>query len=297
MNSSHTVEVYTYSYREPLALQLPDSCTLKRAKAEISAKLGLQPNTIELFGLCLGTLEQPTRILLESDVITTGAKLSLQRWNFDVERERKMVRKDDVAINLLYNEAAYHLDRGRIQPSDSQLEELEAFSDPSFPTERQYLELISTIPGYTAYVAEGCVVMEEVATNDVRIASGTTVQCLLDAHCLAFKDDVRKSENLIDWPWTSVRRWKMPSSNQINFEVCLMKGNAPVMCWVYLASPLAQLIFHRACGICNEVKRLQDKAEVALQPANPHLAGKHYDPLAELVDNLLFKGPKFSSIK
>ena len=250
-----------------------------------------------LFGLFLGPIEHPTRLLLDTDVIPTGAEISLQRWNFDIEKELKIARKDDIAINLLYNESTYHLDRGKIHPTDEQYQELESYSDPAFPTERQYHEYISAIPGYTAYTAEGCTVIEDFSTNDVKVCGGTKVNCVLDTHSLALKEDIRKSESIIEWSWTIVRRWKIPSDNEIRFEVCLMKGNAPMMCWVRLTTQMAQILFHTASGICAEVKRSQDRAEGAIPPPNPRLAGKHYDPLTELVDNLLFKGPKFSAIK
>ena len=299
MNSqsgSHTVELRTYGSQDSVAVRLTDACTVEKAKDEICKRTGLHPNSMSVFGLFLGPLEQPTKILLDKDVIPTGADICIRRWNFDVEREIKLVRKDDVAINLLYNEAVYHLDKGIIQPTDSQYQELESFSDPTFPTERQYLELISTIPGYTSYVTEGCKLLGDIVTNDAHIPSGTVVHCVMDMHSLALKGDIRKSESLIEWPWTSVRRWKLPSSNEIRFELCLQRGNAPMMCWVTLNTTMAQILFHTSSGICGEVKRLQDKAEVPLPPPNPQAAGKHYDPLIEFVDNILFKGPKFDSI-
>ena len=294
---SHTVELRTFGSRDPVAIRLPDSCTIDKARGEICKRLGLRPDSMSLFGLFLGPIEHPTRLLSDTDVIPTGAQISLQRWNFDVERELKIARKDDIAINLLYNESTYHLDRGKIHPSDEQYQELESFSDPAFPTERQYHECISTIPGYTAYVAEGCTVLEDFSTNDVKVVGGTKVDCVLDTHSLAFKGDIRKLESIIEWSWTVVRRWKIPLENEIRFEVCLMKGNAPMMCWVRLSTPMAQILFHTASGICAEVKRSQDRAEGSHPPPNPCLAGKHYDPLVELVDNMLFKGPKFSTIK
>lgn len=287
--------MHTFTSRVPTTVRLQDRCTASRVKAEIFKKLGLQLTSVNLFGLFLGPLEQPTQLLVETDVIQPGAKLSLRRWNFDVEKEMKLARKDDIAIHLLYCEAVHYLEKGKIHPTESQFQELEYFSDPAFPTERQYLELISTIPGYTAFIAEGCQVLEDIVMNDVHIPSGTVVQSVLDMHCLALKGDLCKSESLIEWPWTSIRRWKIPLPNEIKFEVCLLRGNAPLMCWMSLSSQMAQVLFHTACEICQEVKKLQDKSEVPTVP-NPRLAGTHYDPLMEFVDNLLFKGPKFSSI-
>ena len=294
---SHTVELRTFASRSPVAIRLPDRCTIDKARGEICKRLGLRPESMNLFGLFLGPIEHPTRLLIDTDVIPIGAEISLKRWNFDVEKEIKIARKDDIAINLLYNESTYHLDKGKIHPTDEQYQELESFSDPAFPTERQYHECISTISGYTSYIVEGCTVLEDFSTNDIKVAGGTKVHCVLDVHSLAFKEDIRKLENLIEWPWTSVRRWKMPLQNEILFEVCLMKGNAPMMCWVSLSTQMAQIIFHTASGICAEVKRSQDRSERPYPPPNPRLAGKHYDPLIELVDNMLFKGPKFNSLK
>ena len=182
---SHTIEVCTFSSSEPVAVQIPHGCTVAKAMEEIRKKIGLQQSNLCLFGVFLGPLETPTKLLLDSDVIPTGAEVLLKRWNFNTEREIKLVRKDNEAISLLYNEARYGLDRGRIHPSDSQLQELEAFTDPTFPTERQYLELVCTIPGYSSYVYEGCKVLEDVISNDVWIPNGTIVNCVLDIQCLA----------------------------------------------------------------------------------------------------------------
>ena len=293
---SHTIELRTFASRDPVAIRLPDKCTVDKARSEVCKRLGLRPDSTVLFALFLGPIEHPTRLLLDTDVVPIGAEISLQRWNFDVEKELKIARKDDIAINLLYNESTYHLDRGKIHPTDEQYHELESFSDPAFPTERQYHECISAVPGYTAYVAEGCTVLQDISTNDVQITSGTKIDCVLDKHSLAFKENIRKSESIIEWTWTVVRRWQIPSESEIRFEVCLMKGNAPMLCWVNLRTQKAQVLFHTASGICAEVKRSQDRAEGPHPPPNPRLAGKHYDPLIELVDNLLFKGPKFNAI-
>ena len=298
-SKTHTVELRTFSSRDPYGIRLPEHCTLDKAKSEICERLELRPSSLSLFGIFLGPIEHPTRLLFDTDVVPIGAEICLRRWNFDVEKEIKTARKDDVAINLLYNESTYHLDKGKIRPSEEQYQELESFSDPAFLCERQYFELAATIPGYTAYVAEGCTVLEEISTNDANIPAGTKVNCVVDMSSLTFKEDTCKLTSLIEWPWTSVRRWKMSSQNEIQFEVCLQKGNAPVMCWVKLNTNMAQILFHTTVGICGEVKRLQDRSEVPHPPSNPHvaLAGKHYDPLLELVDNFLFKAPKFNSIK
>lgn len=105
----------------------------------------------------------------------------------DSDQESKLSRQDDVAIHLLFAEAQLGVDQGRLQPSAEQTLALEGLSDPSFPTERQYLELARTLPGYQTHIARDVVVQGDILSNDVQIAGGTTVTCLLHHDKLVLK--------------------------------------------------------------------------------------------------------------
>ena len=124
--------------------------------------------------------------VLEDDAtVSPQAKLCLQRWSLALDKEAKLCRQDDVANHLLFAEARFEVERGKIEPSPEQLEMLEGLSDPSFPAERQYLELVRTLPGYTSQVARGVVVKGDISSNDIQIPDGTTVSCRVERERLA----------------------------------------------------------------------------------------------------------------
>lgn len=108
------------------------------------------------------------------------ATLCLQRWNVDLEQESKLSRQDDVAIHLLFAEAQFCVDQGKLQPSPEQILTLESLADPSFPAKRQYLELARTLPGYQSHIAKGVVVQGDIISSDIHIPDGTTITCHLE---------------------------------------------------------------------------------------------------------------------
>ena len=114
-----------------------------------------------------------------------SAKLCLQKWNLTPDQEAKLCRHDDVANHLLYAEAKFYVNEGKIVPAPHQLAELTELADPAFPAERQYLELARTLPGYQSQVARGVVVKGDIVSNDIHIPDGTAVSCLLDRERLA----------------------------------------------------------------------------------------------------------------
>ena len=126
--------------------------------------------------------------MLEDDsTVAPETKVCFQRWNVELDREAKLCRRDDQAVHLLYAEARFYVDQGRIRPSPEQAMELDSLADPSFPAERQYLELARSLPGYMSYGASGVQVKEDIVANDIQIPAGTTVTCELDMERLAIK--------------------------------------------------------------------------------------------------------------
>ena len=80
--------------------------------------------------------------------MSPSSKLCFQRWNADLALETKLCRHDDAATGLLYAEAQFNVERGTITNSSEEVrEELASLSDPTFPAERQFLELAQTLPG------------------------------------------------------------------------------------------------------------------------------------------------------
>ena len=293
--SMHTVEVETFGRHGKLAVKLPHPSTSHQLKQAAGKWLKLQPTSLQLFGVFLGPLGNPTQVLLDNDVIPLGGTMSMQRWNFDVEKEAKLFRHDDVAIHLLYSEAKFRLEQHRLQPTEAQSAELESYSDPMFPTERQFLECAQTVPGYTAFCADGCKTLEDIECNDARIPSGSylsSLSCTIDNSGLTLRGagDVQ-----LEWPWVQVRRWTTPGSNVVKFDVCLMQQNAPIMRWISLATPQACYLALTATTICDYLKEKQDAAN---QPffSGPRPSERPSRTWSEIVVNSIFKMPEFSSI-
>ena len=293
--SMHTVEVETFGRHGKFAVKLTHPSTALQLKEAAGQRLKLQPASLQLFGVFLGPLGNPTQVLLDHDVTPMGGTMSLQRWNFDVEREAKLFRQDDVTIHLLHSEAKFKLEQGRLQPTEAQLMELEGYSDPKFPTERQFLECAQTVPGYTAFCADGCKTLEDIECNDGSIPSGSylsSLSCTVDNSGLTLRGagDVK-----LEWPWTQIRRWTTPGSNTVKFDVCLKQQNAPIMKWISLATPQACFLAITATTICDYLKAKQDAAD---QPffRVPRPAEKPSRSWSEMLVNSIFKMPEFSSI-
>lgn len=185
------------------------------------------------------------------------ASLCFQKWNVDSDQESKVSRQDDVAIHLLFAEAQFCIDQGKLRPSAEQTVALEALSDPSFPTERQYIELARTLPGYQTHIARGVVVQGDILSNDVQLPEGKTVTCLLEQDKLVLKAaEVRYTPYMarhecvggysgvgqlptlqgeeVTWEWGLVKRWRTCSREELHYEVCMKQANAPILSWIQL---------------------------------------------------------------
>lgn len=293
MSGSQTAEVKVYSGEHKLGVKLPHPSTCKQAKIAIARYLGLKPQSLVLFGLSIGPLDRPSKMFKDTDKVPVGGDFSFHRWCFSSVKEVKLCRQDDVAMHLIFCEAKFNYDqRTKIKPSPEQLEELESFLDPVFTVERQFVELMQTVPGYSTYVVHVCTVKEDIAGNICNIPRGTRVQCYLNIETFSLRS--HGGELLVEWDWKVVRRWKKDAVDTVKFDVCLQDGNAPIMKWIALESRQSSYLFHLASDICDVVTDLGADQRPTINPA---IAGKVQDPLKEFV-NGIFHGftPKFSSI-
>ena len=198
-----------------------------------------------------------------------------------------------MALHLLFCEARFHYEQGtKIKPSPEQLQELESFLDPAFTVERQFMELMQEVPGYSTYIVHEVTVKEDITGNICNIPCGTRVQCYLNLKTFSLWSTT--GEKLVEWEWKVVRRWKTEAVDTIKFDVCLEEGNAPLMKWVTFEGRQSSYLFHLAGDICDVITEQNADQRPAINPA---LAGRVQDPLKEFV-NGIFHGftPKFSSI-
>ena len=293
MSGSQTAEVYTYTRKEKFGVLLPHPSTCKQAMVAIAGKFGLKQQSLALFRLSIGPLGCPNKTLSDRDVVPVGASFCFHRWSFDVVKETKLCKQDEVAMHFIFCEARHNYENNpNIKPTPEQVHELEEFLDPLFTVERQFVELMRTVQGYFTYVVPECTVKSDIVCNACNVPKGTQIQCHLNTQTLAFFAVGGKL--VLEWDWKIVRRWKMDAGNTIMFEVCLEDRNAPILKWVSLETRQSGHLFCLAGDICDFI--LKDASQ--LPPINPALAGRVQDPLAEVV-NKIFKGyaPKFSSLE
>ena len=105
----------------------------------------------------------------------------------DLACETRLCHHDDVANNLLFLEAQQQIKRGVggggggvIGATPEQARQLEEFADPSFPAERQFLDLARSLPGYGTLVARDVVMETDLVSNDINLHRGNIVTCRLE---------------------------------------------------------------------------------------------------------------------
>lgn len=293
---SHTAEVKTFSSSDKFGIILAHPCTSKKAKEAIAQRLKLKPQSLALFGLFIGPLGQPRKILEDADTVPIGADLSFHRWSFDLAKEAKLMRQDDMALHLLYCEAKHYYQEGtKLRPSAEKAAELDSYMDPDFPVERQFMEAIHSVPGYGSYTTLDCILKEKLVSNSCNLEKDTVVRCCLNMEKMAL---LRGNDKVIEWNWTVIKRWKaVHSSNTISFDVCVDELNASILRWVTLETHQSQYLFILASHICDHIKKEADRRANPLPPINRAKAGKVQDPLYEFVNGFFFGfEPKFNSI-
>ena len=220
-----TVRIHSYASKKPLELPLPAKCTCETALKEVGKILQLKKESLDVFALFCGEIDKPITVLRPSDMVPVGSVLSLQRWYMQTD-EYRTIRHDDAAIHHLYCEARAKLQRGDMHPTDEQLKQLEDFSDPFFPTERQYLEVAMMVSGYSMVVARSCTVVEALEDNAVTLSPGTLATVSMDLDGLSVICEAELPRPTLHWPWSVVRRWKRSASTEstyIKFEVCVLQ--------------------------------------------------------------------------
>ncbi len=218
-----TIVLHNYGSVKPLAVLLPANCTCETALKEVARTLHMREESLNVFALFCGPLERPVRVLRPSDSVPTSTELSVQRWCMQVDEGKTVLRHDYAALHLLFCQAKAKIERGDMQPSQEQLYELESFSDPAFPTERQYIEVARCVSGYATIFAKGCIVTEAIDDNAVKIPAGGCVTVSMDFDGLAVTNEANSTQRL-HWAWTVVRRWKRMAAKDstiIKFEVCV----------------------------------------------------------------------------
>ncbi|CAI8008684.1 hypothetical protein GBAR_LOCUS5935 [Geodia barretti] len=303
MSGSQANEVETFSAEGRVSVRLAPPWKAGRLKAAVGDKLGLKSASLSLFGLFEGPLDAPNSILEEDSSVPPHKELCFRRWTMDLTSETRLCHHDDVANNLLFLEAQQQIKRGVggggggvICATPEQARQLEEFADPSFPAERQFLDLARSLPGYGALVAKDVVMETDLVSNDINLHRGNIVTCRLERQRLVI---LTAEGDEVCWKWELVKRWRTKTSSQLHYEVCAVLGKCsyPHLATTKNTTVVFQAYYLRAGSETTCHYRQNDRVSPKAPRANPNMAGKPFNPLVDFLNSELFRFHRFSSVE
>lgn len=291
-----SVDIATFGDDGNVTVPIKSGQTAARTLQLIGNKLGLKESSIQHFSLYKGPLATPNRQLQEDSVIG-GATLSLQK-RLAHGKDFKLLRTDDRAVHLLFEEALFHYKQipSKLTPTPEQKEKLEEYLDPSFPTERQFLETAMQVQGYDTVQSHQCTLKSKVIHDGSRIELNERVSCV----CSLEQLEIKTANMALQWPWQQVRQWSLDSPALARFNVSCKQGNTGILEWVCIETPHAPILVQAALALCELIlhtTRPERAAKMLTPMSTSGSAGKVVDPLHEQLNNLLFgSGPRFTSL-
>lgn len=289
MSKRKNVNVGTFGRCGTVSVQVASSASASDIKLAILKQIGAKPASAQLFSVFVGLPGSPAQRLEESAEAPVATNICLQRWAATTDREAKTALTDPVATNLLAEEAAHYLRTGRIAPSLEERKLLDDYLDPSFPSERQFLEAVCKVEGYCAFEALECMTRSVVDHNRSVIPRDTQVVAI----CYPNRLQLRTRDNTTAcWSWRQIKRWRLSGSKQAEFELFSQNGGIGVLNWLYIESEQATFLLQAAMLICTHLQESTISASEQVE------RGKLIDPLHEYLNIKLFgSGPNFSEFK
>ena len=292
MSKGFNFHVSTFGRYGTIPVQVVSSSTVGDVKAAVLKHIGAKPASAQLFALFIGSPGSPTQRLEETAGATAARNICLQRWSATPDGDARIAITDPVATHLLAEEATHYLGTGRITPSDEERELLDAYLDPSFPSERQFVEAVCKVDGYCAFEALDCVTRSSVDHDRIVIPRDTRVIVTCYPNRLEVKasDDARAS-----WSWRKIRKWRLSESKQAEFELFSQSGGIGILGWLCIESEQAAFLLQAAMCTCTHLHECTLPASA--RHNNPVTRGKLVNPLQEFLNVQLFgAGPTFSEL-
>ena len=279
------MSVETFGQYGTVQLMVSTTANVKEIFATLMKQLKVKNTSEQHFSLYCGTLGQPKLKLTGSETDQVDGSLCLQRCGMEPNKELKVIKSDDIAVHLLYSEANYYFNQpiSKLRPTPDQRQLLQEYSDPQFPTERQFLETIINVKGYSATQANNCKLKVEIQHKNMTLSINTIVACTCYEDTLEIME--HSTNTVLQWNWTAVKQWKLNDDNEACFEVCNEKGNAGILEWIALETDQAQLLLQSAHETCTH---LLYKIHPEMKPVNYVRLGRSVDPVYEYINNLFF---------
>lgn len=160
----------------------------------VTEALGIRESNVRLFALFEG-LANPVKKLGENEEIHLPYQdvLSIQKWCFDVEEEKKAVKSDMGTLKLLRLQAMSAINDGRLKPNNEEMERLIEYSRSSFPVDKQYMNIIHSMVNYGAVFLDNCTVITDLSLPRVVFVKGAKISVKLDKQGLLVNSGREKS--------------------------------------------------------------------------------------------------------
>lgn len=155
----------------------------------IAAKtLNIFECNLQFFGLFKG-IERPTKKYGNNEMIYLPCKdiISIQRWSFDVPREKKLLKTDAGALHVLAVQCKSDLKAGRIKPKPEDIPILQEYANPKFPSDKQFVEKCQTLLGYASIHFTDCTVQSDISVKDLSLEEGTDLDVVANPRGITFK--------------------------------------------------------------------------------------------------------------
>lgn len=155
----------------------------------IAAKtLGIFESNLQFFGLFKG-IERPLRKYGNNEMIYLPCKdiISIQKWSFDVAREKKLIKTDAGANRLFALQCKADLKAGWIKPKPEDIPVLQEYLNPEFLCEKQFVEKCQTLYGYASVNFTNCTVQNDLSVKELKLSEGSSLTLIANPRGLIFK--------------------------------------------------------------------------------------------------------------
>lgn len=153
---------------------------VKNLLTAVAQVLCINKDSIQFFAIFEGPLLCPLRKLGENYMLRLPCQksLSIQKWSFDVEKEKNSLNSDMVALKMLRFQVLREIQEGRLRPSQEEIEKLEDCN--SFMVEHRVMSIIYSFKDYGAVTIENCEVITELTLAQVNLAKRECITLQLD---------------------------------------------------------------------------------------------------------------------
>jgi len=267
---SYTVRVFSKD-NDGLIVTVPCiknsySVPVDRVTDAVRAKLNLKEESFGVFGLFAGPLGSPSKLLLSGNVMPEVLQLTYQRLCFDAATERKVVKSDSAAMNLIFWEVKFMLDNSKIWPPptlmqvikieqilDDRREDQQMFSDEQ---KRRFVDQVQVLSLF--YWSRYYLVKEAFLNSSMSSLLGLNkkVMIALEYDKLVLIDSVSPSLSL-DLSWNLVKSIWLEKEEKSIFvaEVLALQEGTPVLRKIFLETSCSEYLF----SVTLYILRLHDK--------------------------------------